>query len=129
MGQFVTRDTIPFLPSILHSYQVHEILPFCKTRDSYSSTVLFQSSLQTNKIQLNDSFIKVLVQQHNANYKTSKKYPKLTATKLQTHMLNLLHDGRCSQYKSVCHGNSVMNGKTHEIYLKLSSSIQTKVNM
>jgi hypothetical protein len=78
MGKFVTRDTIPFLPSILHSYQVPEILPFCKMRDSYSSAVLFQTSLQTNIIQLNDSVIDVPVQQHSANYKTSKKYPKLT---------------------------------------------------
>jgi hypothetical protein len=94
MGKFVTRDTTPFLPSILHTYQVPEIVPFFKKRDSYSSTVLFQSSLQTNKIQLSDSFINVLVRQHSANYKTSKKYPKLTATKLQTHMLNLLQDGK-----------------------------------
>jgi hypothetical protein len=100
MGKFVTRDTIPFLRSTL-LIKYLKSFHFFKMRDSYSSTVLFQSSLQTNKIQLNNSFISVLVQQHSANYKTSKKYPKLTATKLQTRMLNLFQDERFSQYKSV----------------------------
>jgi len=72
--------------------------------------VLFQSSLQTNKIQLNDSFINMLVQQYIANYKISKKYPKLTATMLQTHMLNLLQDERFSQYKS----NSLSQQQCHK---------------
>jgi len=112
MGKFVTRDSIPFLRGILHSYKVPEILSFCKMRDSYRSTVLFQSSLQTNKIQLNHSFINVLVQEHSPNLKTSKKYPKLTATKLQTHMLNSLQDERFSRYKSKCHSNSGLKGKT-----------------